>query len=82
MSTFGRDPGFNTLLELDGVVLVVDDLGHWVKFEVRRSAVTPERPHGLSYSLTLHAPDGGRLVGFDNAHPGQDASKTAVATAS
>ena len=28
----------------------------------------PERPHGLSYSLTLHAPDGSRLVGFDNAH--------------
>jgi hypothetical protein len=27
-----------------------------------------ERPHGLSYSFTLHAPDGARLVGFDNAH--------------
>jgi hypothetical protein len=26
------------------------------------------RPHGVSYSLTLHAPDGTRLVGFDNAH--------------
>ena len=25
-------------------------------------------PHGLSYSFTLHAPDGTRLVGFDNAH--------------
>ena len=23
---------------------------------------------GLSYSLTLHAPDGARLVGFDNVH--------------
>ena len=31
-----------------------------------------ERPHGLSYSLTLHAPDGTRLVGFDNAHPAGD----------
>ena len=31
-----------------------------------------ERPHGLSYSLTLHAPDGTRLVGFDNAHPAMD----------
>ena len=29
---------------------------------------TPERPHGLSYSFTLHDPDGNRLVGFDNAH--------------
>ena len=36
---------------------------------MNRTDVTPERPHGLSYSLTLHAPDGLRLVGFDNAHP-------------
>jgi hypothetical protein len=35
---------------------------------VRRTDVTPERPHGLSYSLTLHGPRGERLVGFDNAH--------------
>lgn len=27
------------------------------------------KPHGLDYSLTLHGPDGERLVGFDNAHP-------------
>ena len=27
---------------------------------------------GFSYSLTLHAPDGTRLVGFDNAHPVKD----------
>ena len=49
--------------------LFLDDIGHWVKFVVVRTDVTPERPHGLSYSLTLHAPDGTRLVGFDNAHP-------------
>ena len=30
--------------------------------------VSPERPHGLRYSLTLHDKDGARLVGFDNAH--------------
>ena len=29
---------------------------------------TPQRPHGLNYSFTLHEPDGKRLVGFDNAH--------------
>ena len=29
---------------------------------------TPERPHGLRYSLTLHDTNGTRLVGFDNAH--------------
>ena len=69
MPTPDRDPGLDTLLELHGQTLFVDETGHWVKFVVRRTAVTPERPHGLSYSLTLHAPNGDRLVGFDNAHP-------------
>lgn len=65
-----RDPGLDALLDLDGQILVVDpDGGHWVKFAVRRVAVSPERPHGLRYSLTLHDRDGARLVGFDNAHP-------------
>jgi hypothetical protein len=26
------------------------------------------RPNGIRYSLTLHAPDNTRLIGFDNAH--------------
>lgn len=26
------------------------------------------RTHGIDYALTLHAPGGERLVGFDNAH--------------
>ena len=30
---------------------------------------SPDKPHGLDYTLTLHGPDGERLVGFDNAHP-------------
>ncbi len=64
-----RDPGLDTLLDLHGQMLFVDEIGHWVKFVVLRTEVSPERPHGLSYSLTLHAPDGTRLVGFDNAHP-------------
>ena len=46
----------------------MDEVGQWVKFLVVRTEATAERPHGLSYSLTLHAPDGKRLVGFDNAH--------------
>ena len=39
--------------------------------EVRRGASRCERtrPHGLSYSLTLHDETGERIVGFDNAHP-------------
>jgi hypothetical protein len=31
-------------------------------------AATPDRPHGIKYSLTLHEPHGARLMGFDNAH--------------
>ncbi len=40
-----------------------------VRFVVTRVPVSPEKPHGIDYSLTLHGPDGERLVGFDNAHP-------------
>ena len=68
--TAPRDPTLDVLLELDGEVLVVDPQGgHWVRFRARRVPVSPARPHGIDYSLTLHGPDGERLVGFDNAHP-------------
>jgi hypothetical protein len=64
-----RDPSLDALLDLDGQILVVDENGgHWVKFEVRQVKVTLERPHGLDYSLTLHGKNNERLVGFDNAH--------------
>ena len=52
-----RDPGLDMLLELHDLTLFADEIGHWVKFVVRRTDVTAERPHGA------------RLVGFDNAHP-------------
>jgi hypothetical protein len=65
-----RDPSLDTLLELDGQVLVVDPDGrYWVRFVVTEVPASPEKPHGLDYSLTLHGPDGERIVGFDNAHP-------------
>jgi hypothetical protein len=64
-----RDPAFDTLLDLDGLTLVVDpEGGHWVKFVVTQIPPTAEKPHGLDYSLSLHGRDGERLVGFDNAH--------------
>src|SRR5260370_14081945 len=64
------DPSLDALLELDGQVLVIDpETRHWVRFVVRRVAVSEAKPHGIDYSLTLHGPDGERLVGFDNAHP-------------
>ena len=69
MAKLEHDSGLDDLLALDGVVLVVDPLGnYWVKFVVTRVAASDERPHGISYSLTLHAADGERIVGFDNAH--------------
>lgn len=42
--------------------------GYYLKFEIKRVEVTELRPHGLSYSFTLHDPDGERILGFDNAH--------------
>ena len=64
-----RDASLDTLLDLDGQVLVIDpDGGYRVKFEVKRVVATKERPHGLDYSMTLHGNDNERLVGFDNAH--------------
>lgn len=55
------------LLAFDGRVHWYEQ-GYFVKFEIRRTEPTRERPHGLRYSFTLHGPDGGRLMGFDNAH--------------
>ena len=55
------------LLAFDGRIHQLEE-GYWLKFEIKRVAAAEARPHGLSYSFTLHAPDGTRLVGFDNAH--------------
>lgn len=55
------------LLAFDGRVHWYPE-GYFVKFEIRRVRPTAERPHGLRYAFTLHAPDGKRLIGFDNAH--------------
>ena len=62
-----EDHGLETLLELDGVV-IEQERGHWVKFDVAKTAITRERPYGLRYSLTLHDKYGKRLMGYDNAH--------------
>jgi len=58
-----RDPTLDVLLDLDGQVLVVDpEGGHWVRFVVTQVPASPSRPHGIDYTLTLHGPDGQRLV--------------------
>jgi Family of unknown function (DUF6516) len=61
------DYGLEFLLAFDGRIHHLEE-GYWIKFEIKRVEAAKERPHGLSYSFTLHAPDGTRLVGFDNAH--------------
>lgn len=69
-SQSSQESGLDYLLDLDGNIEVQNEEGYWVKMEVCRVAVTAERPHGIKYSLTLHAPDRERLIGFDNAHGG------------
>ena len=59
--------GLEFLLAFDGRIHHLEG-GYSIKFEIKRIETTKERPHGLSYAITLHAPNGTRLVGFDNAH--------------
>ncbi|MFO8025488.1 DUF6516 family protein [Thiohalophilus sp.] len=68
-----RDTGLDTLLEMDGYILDQGE-GYWIKIEAKRLAnPTSERPHGISYSLTLHDPYNQRILGYDNAHAVQQA---------
>ena len=64
-----RDPEYalEFLLAFDGYIHHLEE-GYRIQFDIRRVEASAARPHGLSYSLTLHAPDGTRLIGFDNAH--------------
>ncbi len=55
------------LLDFDGRIHRLEK-EYSLRFEIRRVEPTKERPHGLRYSFTLHAPGGKRLLGFDNAH--------------
>ena len=55
-----------TLLDMVGIGEVGG--GYWYKIEAQRVAPSRQRPHGVKYSLTLHAPSGERLLGIDNAH--------------
>lgn len=61
------DTGLETLLDLNGVTYRFEN-GYWVKFEAHLVGTTEQRPHGVSYSLTLHDRNNTRVVGFDNAH--------------
>ena len=67
MSGREADHGLEFLLAFNGRIHHLEK-GYWLKFEIGRLKASAERPHGLSYSFTLHAPDGTRLIGFDNTH--------------
>jgi len=62
-----RDEGLDRLLDLDGLLAEVGG-GVWVKIVARRVPPDAGRPHGVSYTLTLHDPAGRRVFGIDNAH--------------
>ena len=61
------DKNIDFLLELNGII-IEQEFGHWVKFVALKVLETAEKPHGISYSLTLHDEIGTRILGFDNAH--------------
>ena len=62
-----RDTAIDTLLDLHGSIIEQGG-GYWLKFEAWQVEASPEIPHGVRYSLTLHEPYGKRILGFDNAH--------------
>lgn len=62
-----KDDPLSYLLDLDGEILVQAG-GYWAKIEAHTCKVSPQVPHGISYSLTLHDRYGERVLGFDNAH--------------
>lgn len=61
------DHALQLLLDLDGLNFAYDG-GYWIKYAVKAVAKSPERPHGIRYSLTLHDHRGNRVFGIDNAH--------------
>lgn len=62
-----RDEGLDRLLDLDGFLAEVGG-SFPVKIVARRVPPDVHRPHGVSYTLTLHDPAGRRVFGIDNAH--------------
>jgi hypothetical protein len=56
-----------TLLDLHGQIIDQED-GYWIKIEAWEVKPSKDVPHGIRYTLTLHAPSGKRILGYDNAH--------------
>ena len=63
IAQIGAEMGFRIWIPRNDRVRFVEQ----IREDVQRIPVTPEKPHSLNYSLTLHNEKGERLVGFDNA---------------
>lgn len=70
--------GIEYLLDYDGEEYTGED-GLTMRFEIKRCPVSPERPLGVKYSLTLHDEYGTRILGFDNAHAVKPSKKKPLA---
>ena len=57
----------NILLEMDGIIYYYPS-GFWLKIEAKSMRRSSNYPYAVKYSLTLHDPDGKRILGYDNAH--------------
>lgn len=66
--------GLETLLDLNENI-VQQEHGYWVEIHAWRVDSTAEIPHGIRYSLTLHNREGGRIMGYDNAHAVKPSNK-------
>jgi hypothetical protein len=70
------------LLSFDGASYQASE-GYVVEFTVRRTDITAQRPHGVSYALVFRPANGEPFVRFDNAHvpsrPGGKYVKTPAA---
>ena len=59
--------GIGTLLDLDGQI-IDQGRGYWIKIDAWQVTASEGIPHGIRYSLSLHEPSGGRILGYDNSH--------------
>jgi hypothetical protein len=62
-----EDHPIRTLLDLHDQILDQKD-GYWIKIEAWEVKPSQHISHGIRYTLTLHAPSGKRILGYDNAH--------------
>lgn len=62
-----KDHEIRALLDLHDQIIDQED-GYWLKIEAWAVGVNKDIPHGVRYSLTLHALSGKRILGYDNAH--------------